>query len=439
MKKSITLGLAVSIAVSMGMLAPVAANATTASPTVGPCSVSNVLKSQYIKTLHAEVARADNGQVLFTRAAETPARTASVLKLLTAAVALDVLGPDYRVTTKVYQDPLNPGKIYLVGAGDVTLSRMPGNITSYYSKGPKLDTLTKAVSTWAKTNGISISEVVADSSLYGEKGDWHSTWDKRGLSEGYQAPVSALQIDAGRLTSSRNPNVWLAKRTDKPVEQAGQLFRASLNKYSVATDAVISFGKAPEGAIEVASIQSQPMSAWISNMLRVSDNALAEAMGRLVSLKLGFNGSMATLTDAYKKVLKVHGLDVSKLKIVDASGLSRDSAVPASFINDLLFKVHAGEGDFEVIRAGLPVSGNKGSLASRFSIGNQKVAKGQVAAKTGWIRTGYTLAGFLTAKDGTELVFTVYNLNSSVNLKNRAALDELVFGFYRCGSQLVNN
>jgi D-alanyl-D-alanine carboxypeptidase/D-alanyl-D-alanine-endopeptidase (penicillin-binding protein 4) len=62
-----------------------------------------------------------------------------------------------------------------------------------------------------------------------------------------------------------------------------------------------------------------------------------------------------------------------------------------------------------------------------------------VAAKTGWIRTGYTLAGFLTAKDGTELVFTVYNLNSSVNLKNRAALDELVFGFYRCGSQLVNN
>ncbi|MFM1779116.1 MAG: D-alanyl-D-alanine carboxypeptidase/D-alanyl-D-alanine-endopeptidase, partial [Actinomycetota bacterium] len=213
MKKRMTLGLAVSIAISMGMLSPVTAYATTSSPTVAPCSVSNVLKSQHIKTLHAEVARADNGQVLFTRAAETPARTASVLKLLTAAVALDVLGPDYKVTTRVVQDPANPGKIYLVGAGDVTLSRMPGNITSYYSKGPKLDTLTKAVSTWAKTNGISISEVVADSSLYGEKGDWHPTWDKRGLSEGYQAPVSALQIDAGRLTSSRNPNVWLAKRT----------------------------------------------------------------------------------------------------------------------------------------------------------------------------------------------------------------------------------
>jgi D-alanyl-D-alanine carboxypeptidase/D-alanyl-D-alanine-endopeptidase (penicillin-binding protein 4) len=174
-------------------------------------------------------------------------------------------------------------------------------------------------------------------------------------------------------------------------------------------------------------------------MLRVSDNALAEALGRLVSLKLGYNGSMSTLTDAYKKTLKIHGFDVSKLKIVDASGLSRDSAVPAAFVNDLLFKVYSGHGDYEIIQSGLPVSGSKGSLASRFSVGNQKEAKGLVAAKTGWIRTGYTLAGFLTAKDGTELVFTVYNLNSSVNLKNRAALDELVFGFYRCGSQLTNN
>jgi D-alanyl-D-alanine carboxypeptidase/D-alanyl-D-alanine-endopeptidase (penicillin-binding protein 4) len=439
MKKTAVFGLAVSLTLSYGLLSPVAANATTSSPTVGPCTVSNVLKSQHIKTLHAEVARADTGQVLFTRAAETPARTASVLKLLTAAVALDVLGPDYKVTTKVVQDPLNPGKIYLVGAGDVTLSRMPGNITSYYAKGPKLDTLTKAVSNWAKTNGITISEVVADSSLYGEKGDWHSTWDKRGLSEGYQAPVSALQIDAGRLTSTRNPNVWLAKRTDKPVEQAGALFKASLNKFGVAQEAIVSFSKAPAGAIEIASIQSQPVSAWISNMLRVSDNALAEALGRLVSLKLGYNGSMSTLTDAYKKTLKIHGFDVSKLKIVDASGLSRDSAVPAAFVNDLLFKVYSGHGDYEIIQSGLPVSGSKGSLASRFSVGNQKEAKGLVAAKTGWIRTGYTLAGFLTAKDGTELVFTVYNLNSSVNLKNRAALDELVFGFYRCGSQLTNN
>ncbi|MFM2023513.1 MAG: D-alanyl-D-alanine carboxypeptidase/D-alanyl-D-alanine-endopeptidase, partial [Actinomycetota bacterium] len=95
MKKTAVFGLAVSLTLSYGLLSPVAANATTSSPTVGPCTVSNVLKSQHIKTLHAEVARADTGQVLFTRAAETPARTASVLKLLTAAVALDVLGPDY--------------------------------------------------------------------------------------------------------------------------------------------------------------------------------------------------------------------------------------------------------------------------------------------------------------------------------------------------------
>lgn len=439
MKKKIMAALVLSAALTASPLLVAPASSSTQSPTVAPCSVSNVLKSQYIKTLHAEVARADTGQVLFTRAAETPARTASVLKLLTAAVALDVLGPDYRVTTRVLQDPIDPGKIYLVGAGDVTLSRMPGNITSYYSKGPKLDSLSKSIANWAKTNGITISEVVADSSLYGAKGDWHSTWDKRGLSEGYQAPVSALQIDAGRLTSSRNKNVFIAKRTDKPIEQAGALFKESLMKFGVAQSATISFAKAPAGAIEIASIQSQPISAWVTNMLRVSDNALAEALGRLVSLKLGFDGSMGSLTNAYKKALGNKGLDVSKLKIIDGSGLSRDSAVPAGFVNDLLFKVQQGEGDYEIIQAGLPVSGKAGSLRSRFSLGNQKPATGQVFAKTGWIRSGYTLAGFLKAKDGTELVFTVYNLNSSVNLKNRAALDELVYGFYRCGSSLTNN
>jgi D-alanyl-D-alanine carboxypeptidase/D-alanyl-D-alanine-endopeptidase (penicillin-binding protein 4) len=358
------------------------------------------------------------------------------MKVLTAAVALDVLGPDFQVTTNVYSDSLNPGSIYLVGSGDVTLSRMPGNITSYYAKAPKLDTLTRAISSWSKQTGVAITEVSVDSSLFGGNKEWHSTWSKRGLTDGYMAPVSALQIDAARLTSSRNKLVWLAKRTDAPVIQAGQLFIDSLNARGLAAGLVAKERKLPTSSQVIASVQSRPMREWIENMLRVSDNSLAEALARLSSLKLGLDGSMKSLTPLYKQVLGARGLDVSKLKIVDASGLSRDNQVPVSIVNDVLALVNQGVGNYSVIEAGLPISGERGSLRTRFAGGNLAAAKGLVIAKTGYITSGYSLAGFLKARDGSELIFTVYNLSERARLTQRNALDNLVYRFYQCGAKL---
>lgn len=400
------------------------------------CQPTKQLASSQIAQLHVEVLHATTGQTLFAKNETAAERSASVMKVLTAAVALDVLGPNHQVTTSVYSDPTNPGKIYLVGAGDITLSRMPGNITSYYAKAPKLDTLTRLISQWSTTTGTTINEVFIDSSLFGSNTEWHSTWSKRGLSDGYMAPVSALQIDGARLTSSSNKLVWLAKRTDKPVTQAGQLFIESLNQRGLALGLSAKEGKLPANAIPIASVQSRPMSEWISNMLRVSDNSLAEALGRLSSLKAGLDGSMASLNTLFKNTLAARGLSVSKLKIVDASGLSSENAVSVSLINDVLALVKQGVGDYEVLAAGLPVSGQSGSLKTRFATGNLKAAKGLVAAKTGYISSGYSLAGFLTARDGTELIFSVYNLSPKASLKQRDAMDNLVYRFYQCGANL---
>ncbi len=408
------------------------------TPAHASCTLEKQLSSKNIKQLHVEVLDAASGETLFAKSEAQPARTASVLKVLTAAVALDVLGPDYRITTSVMVSPSEPGKIYLVGAGDVTLSRMPGNITSYYAKAPKLDSLTRQIATWVKSSSVSISAVSVDSSLFGGDKEWHPTWSKLGLSSGYMAPVSALQIDAARLTSSRNPNSWLAKRTATPVKQAGDLFVASLNKMGIATGITATSAKAPTDSVVIASVQSRPVSELVANMLRVSDNSLAEALGRISSLKSGLDGSMASLTPLYKKVLKARGLDVSKISIVDASGLSRQNQVPAALINDLLVLVNQGVGDYEVLEAGLPVSGDSGSLRSRFATGSKVETKGKVIAKTGYILTGYSLAGFLTAKDGTELIFTIYNLADRANANHRIAMDNLVYRFYQCGASLTS-
>ena len=406
------------------------------TPAHASCTVDKQLTSKNIKQLHVEVLDATSGQTLFSKDEQQPARTASVMKVLTAAVALDVLGPDYRITTSVMVSPSEPGKIYLVGAGDVTLSRMPGNITSYYAKAPKLDSLTKQIASWAKASSISISAVSVDSSLFGGEKEWHPTWSRLGLSSGYMAPVSALQIDAARLTSTRNPNTWLAQRTSTPVKQAGDLFVASLNKMGIATGLKATAAKAPTDSVVIASVQSRPVSELVANMLRVSDNSIAEALGRVASIKSGLDGSMASLTPLYKKVLKARGLDVSKISVIDASGLSRLNQVPAALINDLLLLVNQGVGDYEALEAGLPISGESGSLKSRFATGSKVETKGKVIAKTGYILTGYSLAGFLTAKDGTELIFTVYNLAERANANHRLAMDNLVYRFYQCGASL---
>jgi D-alanyl-D-alanine carboxypeptidase/D-alanyl-D-alanine-endopeptidase (penicillin-binding protein 4) len=406
------------------------------TPAHASCTVDKQLTSKNIKQLHVEVLDATSGETLFSKDEQQPARTASVMKVLTAAVALDVLGPDYRITTSVMVSPSEPGKIYLVGAGDVTLSRMPGNITSYYAKAPKLDSLTKQIASWAKASSISISAVSVDSSLFGGEKEWHPTWSRLGLTSGYMAPVSALQIDAARLTSTRNPNTWLAQRTSTPVKQAGDLFVASLNKMGIATGLKATAAKAPTDSVVIASVQSRPVSELVANMLRVSDNSIAEALGRVASIKSGLDGSMASLTPLYKKVLKARGLDVSKISVIDASGLSRLNQVPAALINDLLLLVNQGVGDYEALEAGLPISGESGSLKSRFATGSKVETKGKVIAKTGYILTGYSLAGFLTAKDGTELIFTVYNLAERANANHRLAMDNLVYRFYQCGASL---
>ncbi len=408
------------------------------TPAHASCTVDKQLTSKNIKQLHVEVLDAVSGKTLFSKAEQQPARTASVMKVLTAAVALDVLGPDYRITTSVMVSPSEPGKLYLVGAGDVTLSRMPGNITSYYAKAPKLDSLTRQIASWAKASSVSISAVSVDSSLFGGDKEWHPTWSKLGLSSGYMAPVSALQIDAARITSTRNPNSWLAKRTSTPVKQAGELFVASLNKMGIATGLVATSAKAPTDSVVIASVQSRPVSELVANMLRVSDNSIAEALGRVASIKYGLDGSMASLTPLYKNVLKARGIDTSKILITDASGLSRLNQVPAAVVNDLLLLVKQGVGEYESLEAGLPVSGERGSLRSRFATGSKLETKGKVIAKTGYILTGYSLAGFLTAKDGTELIFTVYNLADRANANHRLAMDNLVYRFYQCGASLTS-
>ncbi len=389
------------------------------------CSVSEFEDSNDILVLQAEVLDAETGEILFERGSQTPARAASVMKLFTAAAALETLGPDYRVTTRVYVDAVDPSVLYLVGAGDVTLSRTGVNQRSVYEDAPKLLDLVRQINRALPDQ--SVSRIVLDSTAYGlPRGEYQEVWDQRGLTNGYMSYVSALQVDGDRDDASFKDS----PRSKDPVLRAGTWFQEALGESAL--DAELEIGIAPADAIEVAKVQSAPMSTWIDYMMIVSDNTLSEAMARLVSLDVGLDGSFASLTEAYNRALRGTGLELAGLKVEDGSGLSRYNQVSPAQVNDLLELIHQGYGDFELIEEAMPVSGTPGSLSSRLLD-----AVGAVIAKTGWIRTGYSLAGFLQTPDDARLIFTVYNLGD-VTAANRQAMDDLVLGFYNCGKNLVN-
>jgi D-alanyl-D-alanine carboxypeptidase/D-alanyl-D-alanine-endopeptidase (penicillin-binding protein 4) len=138
-----------------------------------------------------------------------------------------------------------------------------------------------------------------------------------------------------------------------------------------------------------------------------------------------------------KKALAGTGLDLTGVVIKDGSGLSDYNAVSPTFMAKLSALIMAGTGDYALVKAALPVSGESGSLAGRFK-GENLDAMGKVHAKTGWIKKGYTLAGYIDAKDGTPLAFAVYALGS-VNDATKQKIDNLVTGFYRCGNLLSNS
>ena len=405
----------------------------SATPSATPtdartCSVSTDAADARLGSFQAVVIDAATDTVLFDRGADKPAATASTMKLLTAGAALNILGPNYRVDTRVYQDPAQPGTVILVGGGDPTLSRTAPGQQSVYRDAPKLSTL--AVGVNAKMAGTPITKIVVDGSVFTGP-TWDPSWERSEQTTGYMSEVTGLQVDGDR----QNPAAETSPRSTTPVLNAGKYFKKALG--AAAANATIVEGKAPGTAVEIAKVSSQPISVWIKHMLQVSDNTEAEALARLVSLDLGYDGSFSSLNIAIKKGLANTQLDTTGLVIKDGSGLSALNEVPPTFLAKFSKLVMTGFADFSVIRDGLPVSGESGSLSARFK-GDLKDAVGQVHAKTGWIKNGYTLAGYITARDKSNLLFAIYALG---NVKDDAkdAIDKLATDFFRCGVQLSNN
>lgn len=413
----------------LGQVQPAPENPLAAQP-LRTCSIRAQDSHPDALEFHGYAVNSRTGEVLYDRRGTTENPSASTVKVVVAAAALHVLGPDYRIPTRVYAGE-NPGEVVVVGGGDPTLSSLAPGIWGYYSSVEsfiyELADRTKAA--YQGDTGLSqtpISSLTVDNSLF--DGDWHPSWNPNDLKDGYVAPISAFQIDGGRV----DPLKKVSPRAEKPAQVAGEALAAKLG---IPKENVKVSGSVKEGAKLLAEVHSEPLSQLVIYMLRDSENNIAEALGRLVAIKMGTGNTFEAIHPAVTQVIRNMGLDPRGITLVDGSGLSEQTRLTPKFEVEFFRAIaNSATTNMQPVIDNLPINQSTGTLKDRLP----NVPAGAVRAKTGWNDGTYGLAGYMNPNNTDEITFAFYVVGK-VQPQNRVALDNAVTAAFGCGVRLSNS
>lgn len=362
------------------------------------------------------VAELTSGEVLFSRNPEVPITPASTLKILTSAAALEALGPDHRFTTRVVAGE-SDGEIVLVGGGDPVLVTADPLMTGSTSLAELADGAAEALA----AAGTATVRLGFDDTLFSGPAV-NPRWRPSYVPDGVAAPVSALTVDGGRTTPGR------AARAGDPAQTTADVFATMLVDRGIEVDGAPYRAPAPDGAAELAAIESAPLDDVVEYLLAASDNDVSEIVARHVALSLGREGSSEEAMAAMADTLETLGVDTAGLTLLDGSGLARDNAVPATALVDtLLAAADPVRPHLRPVLTGLPVASFNGTLQDRVDD-----APGEVRAKTGTLTGVHSLAGVVTSDDGLAYAFAVLADDAGDALAARSALDTVAAALARC-------
>jgi D-alanyl-D-alanine carboxypeptidase/D-alanyl-D-alanine-endopeptidase (penicillin-binding protein 4) len=188
----------------------------------------------------------------------------------------------------------------------------------------------------------------------------------------------------------------------------------------------------PRTAVELAYVESAPLSAIVRQTNKESNNLFAELILRTLGKERGSTvpdpdprrnatrGDDAAGAAVVKKWLSDHGVAVRDLAIHDGSGLSRlDLITPESAVRLLIAIAKSSSGN--AFRDSLPVAGRDGTLGGRL-----QTLAGRVSAKTGYLTYTHALSGYITMDGGEEFVFSVICNDAAGRGHPGRVLDEIV-------------
>ena len=313
-----------------------------------------------------------DNEVVYTLNERQRQRPASVMKLITAITALDMLGGDYCYYTSlcyrgtIVGDTLR-GSLYCVGGFDPTINQ---------------DDIRYMVNDIRRA-GISYIEgmIVADLTMkdtltYGS--GW--CWDD----------------DNDRLTPLL---------VDKKDQFLSVLLR-EMRSQGIGLNVTLGKGKVSQNCTEVVRYRTG-IDKVLSRMMKDSDNLYAESMFYQVAhANTTSSGRAVDAAAAVKRLLSRLGLDPVNYTIADGSGLSLYSYVTAEMLIKLLRYAYENKEIYTHLYPALPIAGVDGTLENRMKTG---ACRGNVHAKTGTVSGVSTLAGYCLGSNGHELCFAILN------------------------------
>jgi serine-type D-Ala-D-Ala carboxypeptidase/endopeptidase (penicillin-binding protein 4) len=399
---------------------------------------------------------------------------ASNTKLVVTTVAMGLLGPDWRYRTPIMlagaPGDSAPGALIIKGTGDPTWSgRYFGSDLAV------LDSI--ADSLYVKGVRRIAGDIIIDATAF-TRDRIHSSWEIGDLPWYYAAPTSAFAVGeaAVRMVVAKNAVTFPAGFAPAPVvmrsviDSAGSTNNIDVD-YSAWPDSLVvsgtlAIGKAdsswvaipiPEryaaealvralrmkkipvsGSIRILYDRSEltqlpaahtaltwsspPMKDIVAGILKPSQNWIAEQVLKTLGYVKGEAGSWRAGVNVERRYLiDVVKIDSAAFSLTDASGLSAQNLLAPHAIVMLLEHARTSAWGPQY-RAALPVPGGSGTLSSRLS-----GLESRLAAKTGTIANVNSLSGYLTTADGRNLTFSIMtNASGKSSALMRRGMDVLV-------------
>ena len=336
----------------------------------------------------------------------TPVIPASNMKLVVAAVALDVLGPSYTFTTSVVgqvgPDGVVAGDLVLLGGGDPVLSTdwWPASGVQTY---PPFDvTRLERLADQVQSAGVTRVDgrVVGDGTRYDDE-FFNPSWDTdlHGVEGG---PLDALLVNDGWMTST------IADVTADPALGAAQVFTGLLRDRGITVGQGATAGTAGFDTV-ITSVTSLPLSNILGEMLETSDDNTAEMLVKEIGLVVSGVGTTSAGLAVMTERLLAWGVPMDGVGFTDGSGLSRENRITCAALLAVL-----QHGDLaDAVGEGLPIATTTGTLVGEFA-GTE--VEGTLRAKTGSLSGVKALSGYQLAAGGSVVEFALVLNQPGINL-----------------------
>ena len=294
----------------------------------------------------------DKGNELIAQNVDRPFVPASVNKIVTAWLAMDVLGGDYRFQTSFYLD--DKRVLYIHGGGDpfliseelaplaeqlvAAIGKEPitGIVldASYYPADiriPGIEDTDEAYNALNSALAVNFNTIAAV-----RKGNQVVSGEK-------QTPITPLAISQFR---ARGPNgsgrISLAQDPAVSLQYAGELIAAFIGRAGGSVKGKITTGPVPEGLKPVYVHKSRPLSQILIQLLTASNNYIANQVFLEIGGTLGGSVSLEKSLKVANAMLAANGL-ADAIHIEEGSGISRGDHFTARGLAKVLelFAPHA--------------------------------------------------------------------------------------------------